>query len=363
MRRPSLSFRLGKESDIPLLSGLERSISGATVSDSYWDWKYYKNPAGHALFVLALTGERVIGRLAVIPARFSVGGQEIIGAQEVDVTVAEDFRRLDVLLSMINLEREILSQEGIGFTYGFTVDSTSTIAQTLMGKTKIGAVARLVKILNVRPHIENRLSFGFLSGIISLPINFVLKAIYPQKFETPSRKQIRKITRFDSRFDDLWQRVKNDHNIIVTRNSTYLNWRYVRAVHRTYEIFCIEDESTGAVEGFIVFGLKKDKFLIGEIFEILSLKTEDDVIARSLLGVALEKMRQKKAAVVRCWMFEHSHIFPELTRAGFIQRKKKGRDIMFRNFAVHSKAISDVFVKEVGNWYITKGDSDDEYRS
>jgi len=60
------------------------------------------------------------------------------------------------------------------------------------------------------------------------------------------------LTRFDSRFDRFWQRIRDDYPIMLVRDATYLNWRYVDAPGVTYERLALEETTSGEIEGFAV---------------------------------------------------------------------------------------------------------------
>ncbi len=59
-----------------------------------------------------------------------------------------------------------------------------------------------------------------------------------------------------------------------------------------------------------------------------------------------------------CWMFSHCHVYPELTKIGFIPRQEKGRDLLFESLTSQDPVTPEYFATNAENWYISMGDSD-----
>ncbi len=351
-------FRRGQKSDIRKISNLAEHVFGVNRKSQYWEWKYFKNPAGRGLSAVILHNESVVGHMGGIPARFSFGGREAIGVQEVDFSMLESHRRYDLFLKMGRLGAEICSKEDFDFSYGFSTEVTSEIAQTFKLKKQISPIPRLVKILDIEPFLRQRFSVHTVSRILSPALNVALHVRYPEKIAVPEGMQIKQIDRFDERFDTLWNRIKNDYPIMTMRDSASLNWRYADAPHIDYEIVCVEHMRTTEVLGFIVLGERQLDFLRGRIFEIVTPRSEDAKITRCLLRYAINHFRKKKAAMATCWMFSHCHVYPELTKIGFISRQEKGRDLLFESLSSQDPVIQEHFAENAENWYISMGDSD-----
>ena len=130
------TFRICKESDLSQMSELGQEVFGVVRDRAYWEWKYLRNPAGKALSPLAIADDRVVGLLGSIPVRFSVAGKQVLVGQELDVAMLEQYRRFDALFEMIALQKKTFLQEGIDFLYGFSLDVSSDVGQTLFQRKK-----------------------------------------------------------------------------------------------------------------------------------------------------------------------------------------------------------------------------------
>jgi len=352
------TFKRCERSNKSEISNVVNQVLETKTNSDYWEWKYFKNPAGQAFSILALINGKIVGQLGAIPARFSVRGREVIGAQEVDAAILEDHRRFDVFLKMIALEKQLYLDNNVDFIFGFSNDLTTEIGQALLQKKRVGPIPRLVKILDIGPLLRQRFSMNALPRILSPVGNIMLRIIHPEKITIPEGMQIEPINRFDGRFDTFWNRIKEDYPVMMVRDSTYLNWRYVDVPHANYEIYCLKKIESNEIMGFMVLGEEQNDYLTGQIFDIVTPRDVDDTVTSCLLRFALERFHQKKAAKAICWMFSHCHVYPELTKIGFIPRKRKGRDFLFQSINLQDPAISPELLENRENWYVTKGDSD-----
>jgi hypothetical protein len=98
--------------------------------------------------------------------------------------------------------------------------------------------------------------------------------------------------------------------------------------------------------------------LRGRIFDIITPRSEDGKVARCLLRYAINHFRKKKAAMATCWMFSHCHVYPELTKIGFMPRQEKGKDLLFESLNLQDPVIPEYLAAKAENWYISMGDSD-----
>ncbi|RMF85860.1 MAG: GNAT family N-acetyltransferase [Nitrospinota bacterium] len=346
------------ESDDTTLSHLSHQILGVTRERSFWQWKYRQNPAGTALSAVAVHHGTVIGQIGAIPIRFLVEGSELRAAQEVDMLIDKGHRRFDVYYRLAELRNAIDKKEGIAFKYGFAIEATSQIAQKTLGFQRVGPIPRLVKVLNSEPFLQRKLHLRAFSRLLAFPVNTVLRHFYPTKITVPPGAQMREVKRFDERFDTFWSRIKGDYPIMTVKDCRYLNWRYVDIPHLHYTIIALENIRTEAVLGFVVLYERYRDLPVGQIIDIVTPREENATVTRTLLAQALNHFHQKGMALAACWMFSHSHVFPELVALGFRARPGKGRELIFRNVNPQEPAVSPSFATRTEHWYITMGDAD-----
>ncbi len=356
--KDELHFRRYLKTDDQDLSKLMAEIFGEDLNDKFFAWKYRQNPAGEALSAIAEMDGEVIGQVGAIPIRFSVKGEECIGSQEVDGCLDKKKGKFDTIFHLIRLRQKINEEENIDFSYFFSVAISSKIALRSERNKKVCSTPILAKVVDSEPFIRKILPVKGLSRLLAIPVNLFLRLWYSSKRTPPKGTRIKEIEQFDERFDTFWARIKEDYPIMTTRDSTYLNWRYVAVPDREYTILSLEAEETAEILAYIVLSEKQKEYKIGQILDIITPRHGHEQITRFLLGQANLYFRKKKIALAGCWMLPHSHIFSELIRVGFRTREKSGIDFIFRSTYVEKPTIPLDFVLEKENWYICRGDAD-----
>jgi hypothetical protein len=352
------TFRLCGEEDLGQIARLVNTVLAVDFGEDYFRELYFGNPAGTALSVLVLHGDRIVGQIGAVPVRFRAGGRDVIGAQELDVAIYEEHRRLEVFLVIGQKQKELFAGAGVAFCFGFGIGSTSQMVQALGWKKVICAIPRLVKVLDTEPFLRKRLASGLLSKVAAPAGNALLRIRYPGKTPVPAGMRIVPVERFGAPFDDLWERVKDDYPLMGVRDASFLNWRYRDAVHVDYEIFALEETGTGSLAGYVVLGESREGFLIGQIFDLLTPRRDSEEATRCLLRYAVEHFRGKKAASVKCWFQPHTHLYPELTAMGFSLREKEGRDLLFDGSGLEKAGAGADLGAAAADWFFGKGDSD-----
>lgn len=357
----SLTFREFKESDLKGLSRMLGEVFGTRKfrNSDYLKWKYLDNPAGRILSIVATSGSRITSQFGAIPVRFCVSGKETVFVQEVDIAGSGESGRYDFLFNMYRLKNKLFREKGVEVIYSFSSGLTSKLGEALQLKRKLGPVPRLIKILDSRPFLAKKFPHGPFPGLLSVPVNAALNIRGRGETAPPPGKRLVRIDRFDSRFDEFWDRIRNDYPIMAKRSADHLNWRYADAVHTDFTIFCLEGEGTGEIGGYIVLGERKDEYVKGQIIDIVTPRDSDPPQAACLVKRAVEHFRRRKAALINCWMFPHCHLYPALAEAGFKLMEINGKDCLLEILeSSAAAAASREFLQNRENWFLTKGDSD-----
>ena len=352
------TFRMCRKSDLSQMSELGRQVFGVERDCAYWEWKYFRSPAGKALSPVAIADDRIVGLLGSIPVRFSITGKQVLGGQELDLAILEQYRRFNALFELTALQKKIFLKEGIDFVIGFTLDVSSDLGQTLFQRKKITPIPRLQKVLDLAPLLAKRSPIPVLPGLLSPIANRTLRALSSETMKIPEGMQVGRIDRFDERFDIFWNRIKHDYPIMTVRDAAYLNWRYMDAPQMDYEAFCLERPGSGQILGYMVLGSYKIDYRRGQIYDIVTSKGDgmDGVFA--LLRHGLDHFRRKGAATVECWMLPHCHVYPALRRLGFLRREQEGRNVILETIRGDAPTPLEGLLIDRKNWFLSKGDSD-----
>ena len=180
----------------------------------------------------------------------------------------------------------------------------------------------------------------------------VIAGMSKARLSMPPGLKIGEVKGFDARFDDFWAVQEKIYEIAVTRDSEYLNWRYV-AGPTPYKVFCVEKEENGKIKGFIVLSCYDEEVRRGRIVDLL-VEVDNEQITNLLLTEAINYFIDEKVDVITCWMLEQWPAFDSLKKKGF-KRRETNHDLMVRSYTT---GLGKEYVADSSRWYMTMGDSD-----
>lgn len=341
-----------QEGDEKALSLLLERVFQEKVGEEYWRWKYVRNPLGFHASYVALDGDRIISLAGAIPYQLKVADKVLLGGQLVD-QLADPKRRqkglFAIFASVSAMNREEVRRT-MAFMYGFAnKNSFRAFRRTL---ETCGTILRLNKVLSVRAlskWVQNRELLRITGRVLDPLIGLTSLYAFPV---FPAGVLLGEVSRFDERFDLLWEETQHLFEIATVRDSRYLNWRYIDHPSIRYQIFSLE-EGGGRVLGFIVLKYsEKGEIRRGYVIDLLAVPGRPEVV-RALVSKSLAFFKQEGVAIITCWMFRHSPYYGILRRFGFF-----GRPTDLILMTKSSGEISDDTLKEVRRWYVTMGDDE-----
>jgi len=97
--------------------------------------------------------------------------------------------------------------------------------------------------------------------------------------------------------------------------------------------------------------VKMQGWQVGHIADFLASSKET---ARSLVNAASNQLARAGADLARCWMMPHAPHYAAFREVGFMIRPSSF-DLMALSF---KPEVSQEYLREPRNWYLTHGDSD-----
>ncbi len=345
-----LEVRRFQRGDEEALSELFYETFGDGKSLDYWNWKYWTNPAGEHMTVVALDGPRIVGNLGGVPARMKAGSATLLGNQRVDSVIAPDHRIVTTAFQLVGATAQLMTEKNVHFTYTFTNKETYSINTQVLGFHEVCPIFCMSKVMNPAPYLEKKLRMGFLTKPLGIAGKQAMTRINKKRLSIPEGLRVTEITHFDNRFDDLWHRESEAYEVAVVRDSEYLNWRYIESP-MPYKIFGVETDE--AVKGFVVLGCYRQDVFRGLIVDILAEKGQAGVVDL-LLTQAINYFIDQTVDVIMCWMLEHCPVFSGLEKRGFVPRKTD-HHLMVHSYVAES---TNEYLADKSRWYVTMGDSD-----
>lgn len=349
----TIEMRKVQYSDFESLGALYSEVYGIHFNPSYWNWKYFQNPNGEHMMYLALDGGRVVGEVGSIAAKIKCGDSSYPASQTCDITVLPEYQKGGTFLKLYKLSNEEHVQRDILTCYGFSVPVTLKISSKLLKFQPVCPVMRWVLILNPIPFLHKKFKMPIVAKAAGSIGRFFINLRIKRLYRIPEEKII-EIHFFDERFDRFWEERKKDYEIMLVRDSTYLNWRYIDHPARRYKVVAYLLD--GKIKGFIVFTTGVDEVRRGIIMDIMVDPSEKKAVDY-LLSAAIKFFYKEATDAVVLWLPEHASLVRDIKKWGFV-RCETQHNLIARIVQQEEKRVNPEYIMNPDNWYFTMGDSD-----
>lgn len=359
MRREWLP-RPYREGDEAQILELTQAVLGKTGSLEYWNWQFKNNPDGAPILWVAECKGRIVGQYVIIPQRLKVGDEIIMGSLSLDTMTHPDFRHRGIFEVLGRKTYEEARSRGVHITYGMPNQYSYPGFINKLEWFNICQIPQMNKILNLWRVVGN---LRQIPSVVSRLVSTLEDKISPKKRDIMPYLhlpgvEIRSITSFDDRVDELWRQASTTREVMVVRDRRHLNWRYSQKPGYDYAIY--QAERAGTILGYIITIVRSVKFgrgnlRVGFIADLLTLpRDEGKAISRVLITAAIDELRRQQAAVVSCWMLKETPYYRVLRRMGFWPR----RAFLPLGARLNSPETSKELLREHRNWFFTMGDND-----
>ena len=346
-----------KDGDEDEIFELTKAVWGTGVPEKEqwikgWKWMHIDNPAGTSMMWLAEDGGKIVSQYPVIFENMKIGNKILKGAQLVDTMTHPQYRRQGICSTLGKNTLNEIENGKNHLVYCFPTPQVYPL-HIKSGWIDVCAFQVMFKPLNLNNMLEKYFTRKKLPLIIltisgKLITKIVFRAKKPPKINGLT---ISKVSYFDDRFDDFWQEVSNNYNIVVIRDKEYLNWRYVDVPNKEYIIYVAQKHEK--VYGYIVLGYTKVKGLIyGHIYDLIASSDREDIL-RCLISKAVEHLEEEKADAILSHMVPNTIYRKVLLRSGFIPYPRNSSRFLAYDT---SSDLSHVFLKNSKNWFIQLGD-------
>jgi ribosomal protein S18 acetylase RimI-like enzyme len=342
------TIRRYREGDEEQILRLRKLCFGSSDLDE-WIWEFKRSPLGSLMMVAEAKGQ-IVGFRAHLNVKMKVGDEVVKGSIACDSMVHPDYRRRGLWRKLSRMEWEESTKEGNTLSYSFS----NKVSFKYKPKENI-AICRvpiLVKFFDTYGEIKKRVGNQILAKILSIFVNSFFRVFYRVKKCPPVETVLlSEITEFDDRIDSFWSQASTAFKIAVVRDKEYLNWRYFQRPNSNFKVLLAEDGNK--ILGYIVFSVQRifdDR--IGYIIDIVTHPDRPEIIP-FLISSAIDRIRKEKASLILCKMMKNNAYYKIVRKNGFIQ--VLGSHLVAR---INQSKVSEVFVRDPNNWYLTFGDSD-----
>lgn len=310
------SYQEGDEKHILELFSI--SFGGRQMSLPYWKWRFQDNPAGHGVIELCWDGDALVAHYAVTNLTMSIHGQRCnVGLSGTTMTHPA-YRGMSLFQMLARSTYSRMLNINMPLVWGFP---------NVMSHRSFVRELNWVDIYEVpmfRLHLEPR-----------------LKDIHT------SNEYIFELSAADERFDALWERVRNDYDIITQRDRAYINWRYLMNPNEKYKLIvhAVNDE----IQGYAVFKHYGDELQVVDL--IMGKKAVD--VGENLITYLIAQALKENARSVSLWLNVTHPLHQALEKIGF----RPEAPVTYLGGLVLNPAIDKSFY-DFRRWYFTMNDSD-----
>lgn len=318
----------------------------------WWYWMYKHNPAGMSKIWVAEHDSKIVGQYPLILVNLKVGDDVVKASQNIDLMTHPDYRYQGIFSKLAGKALSEAARIGINVTIGFPNDMAYP-GHIKSGWFNIGTMQVMYNILNWRNVVKLKIGNRFLQLIAATGASLVFNRIFfrAQKRSAVEGLSINELVSFDERFNEFWNRIRNQSHIMVERSEHYLNWRY-STPNVNYSIIVAEKDSK--ISGYLVLRGRTEKDV--KVIRIVDLVADSAEVMHCLVSRAVENCRQNKVDLIN-YSFIANRTYPQiLKRNGFIPVTFNKGPLLCAYCS--SQSISKEFLSQPGNWFVQLGDSD-----
>lgn len=243
-------------------------------------------------------GMQIVGFWGGIPSKFLINGEESTVFGGTTWRVLPEFRRRSMLL----YGRKMQAHKDALF-FSTTASQLVTKLHTLRGYQPIcgvqGTSERSIVVLDYGKLIQQRFQgiggrilASFLRPLLAPYRNLQLRRLNPRGIE------VRKLSKADSRFDELWERTKNQYLHTNVRDAKSVNWYCFAGPFKKVLLGCFIKER---LVGFII--LMPDETSAG-LLNCMDLWLDPEENEREVVGALIAKAAQtaREKSMDRMWI-------------------------------------------------------------
>ena len=324
-------FRLADEEPTKLLRLFAATYGSARRLEARWDWQYANHPqSDRVLILVAVQDERIVAATSYLPMDILIAGRVLTCHHASDSMVHPEFRRRGL---MSELYKRAIKEIGTNCAKGVNRGMDKLLEG--LGYQYVEPDSTRVRYISPVRLVLNRLMGSGPRAMADVPRRGL-------------HSQLKWVGRFDSRFDEFWNRVAPRYSAVVVKNSDYMNWRYVDIPHREYVALLREQDDQ--VVAVLVLSLHTDSASIADIIWDREVSKEPAFTVRAAITWA----RRAGFNKLSCWG-TFSDLSDALQRTFFVDRGPPLRFLAYADGEQSRRAFQG------DRAHFVDGDCDSEY--
>ena len=351
--------------DQPAIRAMYARVFGkALLEESLrrWDWQYRRNPScppeGPEIWI-ARSGADIVGQYATMPVRLRVAGRSLRASWGMDVMVDPARQRRGIGADLFGYWND-----HVDVSLGLGLSPASYALFRKLPWADVGPVPCYTRILTGRGLVAGRVPRGIerVAAPLVAPAVWIASRPNPvargrarMRADAGAPIEVRDVDRFDASLDDLWTSVRDAFDLIVERDSRYLNWKFVEPPHVQYRLLVAR--GGGHTLGYAVYRVAaRDDLPVGLLVDWLADPRDEQTMA-ALVDVVVARCRAAGAHKLRSFAM-HAGFGTQLEAAGF----RRVRSTMQFCARINDERVAARTIERTAGWHVTFGDSDQDRR-
>jgi acyl carrier protein len=345
----------GREDEIFAFSRTAWPYRPADLIEPRWRWMFVESARRVGVeprVWLYRDGGQIVAHHGAIPVRLQAGPDVLESAWFVDTMVLESHRTTAT-------GARLLIDSNDEFPVGLSLGQTAQMRKIALrlGWAQVAPLQTFVLLL--RPHrvLEDKLH-PLAAGVASAGLNarrILKRHLAGRGGRKDEPVHVRTLDGFDASHDALWNGVRGEYACAVTRDASYLNWKYVAQPGQDF--VRLEFLRGGAVVALVVLAVSEP----GAIYRYRRAFVVELVVSPSdpglVLGVLEEIRRQGVARGVDAIVFHLvSATLERMVEAYGFLRRDPTRYLLVRPLRVSPDRRRELL--SPASWLVTMGDSD-----
>jgi hypothetical protein len=313
----NLEFRPYRSGDESKILQLFFESYGHDLGERFWSWRFRDNPAGPGVIDLCWDGDVLAAHYAVTTVASRLNEQDWFTGLSGTTMTHPHYRGRGLFPILARNTYARMAENGMAMVWGFPN------AMSHRGFVKDLGWGDIYEVPTFRLSLTGRLTFPILDDALV------------------------ELQEFDSRFDLLWERVKDDYPVVTRRDSHHLQWRYILNPSERYRVLGYVDKDH--VLGYAVFKRFRDELQVVDILTIQDMR----VGAQLISGIA-RVASEVSATAISLWLNVTHPLHHALERFGF----QNGEPVTYLGALALRPELSKLDLTDYRGWYLTMGDSD-----
>jgi hypothetical protein len=290
---------------------------GHPVTEEHWRWKLRSRPSSIENVWLAVAEDKPVFQYAGIPTPFWLGQTAVTGMVSVDTMTAPEFRRRGLLTQVAGRVYAAWREAGVAFVIGLPNEQWGSRARVL-GWRPLFPLQWLVRPLRPEAILARRLRAPSLKRATFAGV--LWNRFLQSRVRRDPQLQTESIASADEAFDQIWEACKSDWMFSTVRNREWVNWRFLSAPARTYEVTLAR--RAGRPTGYSAYRVTTTHDFVSASLAELFAARADGATRDGLLHELIERLLSARVEALFTLAVPGTGYFRWLRGAGFLPRQR-----------------------------------------